>query len=73
MRYAMANLIKLVHKSFLATGLNSNLNDADQQWLQMQIKIRKLFSDEYSDGVFQGITVNVIAAAVENINTLLME
>ena len=63
---------KLLYKSFLVTGINSNLNGTDDQMIGLEIDIKMMFNAEHDDKVFHGFTAQDISAATPNINKLQM-
>ena len=61
---------RLLCKSFLVTGINSNLTDADDHTIWLDTYIEMIFDDE--EDVFHGFAAKD-GASTTNINEVLME
>ena len=72
----IAQLLKkpeLVHKPFLATGIDGNLNGADDLMIQSETDIEMIFDNENDDENFHSFATKDLAAATPDINKLLMD
>ena len=60
---------EFVRKSFLVTGINTNLNGADDHMVRSETYIKQIFDDDDDDDeVFLGFTAEDIAIATEHLN-----